>query len=45
MAVTEESENQSVSDGCWGVFAGQGSVRVCQQGCLRFGQELRRSLG
>lgn len=42
---TEESENQSESDGCWGVSAGQGSVRVCLRGCLSLGQELRRSLG
>lgn len=34
MVETEESENQSESGGCWGVFAGQANVRVCLRGCL-----------
>lgn len=42
---TEESENQSESDGCSGGSAGQGYARVCLWGCLKSGQGQRWSLG
>lgn len=42
---TEESENQSESDGCCGVSAGLGNSRVCLRGCLMSGQGQRWSLG